>query len=206
METSGQPKYDSTSMGGGKMKQLKITKRQAALMLLELCHGFFDLICHLCVCSGNIRAWKRTVCTGGMSAVSAKCRPVSGREESNSFLAVRNRYVASDRRVCDACREVGVCGIWTGISGEVVAAFSYFYGRASKKTCWLKIPSYPWLGIALVLYFLGQHFVSDTAIRIAPVLAALYYLLCNFHINLKEVDSFLKNTCISGKTSGTAAG
>ena len=67
----------------------------------------------------------------------------------------------------------GVCGIWTGILG-VIAAFSYFYGRASKKTCWLKIPSYPWLGIALVLYFLGQHFVSDTAIRIAPVLAAFY--------------------------------
>ena len=43
METSGQPKYDSTSMGGGKMKQLKITKRQAALMLLELCHGFLIL-------------------------------------------------------------------------------------------------------------------------------------------------------------------
>ena len=85
METSGQPKYDSTSMGGGKMKQLKITKRQAALMLLELCHGFLILF--------------------AMSAVSAKCRPVSGREESNSFLAVRNRYVASDRRVCDACRK-----------------------------------------------------------------------------------------------------
>lgn len=63
------------------MKQLKITKRQAALMLLELCHGFC-LICHLCVCSGNIRAWKRTVCTGGMSAVSAKCRPVSGEKKA----------------------------------------------------------------------------------------------------------------------------
>ena len=43
METSGQPKYDGTSMGGGKMKQLKITKRQAALVLLELCHGFLIL-------------------------------------------------------------------------------------------------------------------------------------------------------------------
>ena len=85
----------------------------------------------------------------------------------------------------------GVRGIWTGLLG-ILVAFSYFYARASKKTCWLKIPSYPWLGIDLVLYFLGQHFVSDTAIRVAPVLAALYYLLCNFHINLEEVDSFLK--------------
>lgn len=186
METSGQPKYDSTSMGGGKMKQLKITKRQAALMLLELCHGFLILFA-IYACAVVISAWKRTVCTCGMSAVSAKCRPVSGREESNSFLAVR---IVTLLLIGGSVmlQESGVCGIWTGIL-ELLRYFPYLWREGIKENLLVEDSVVSMAGIALVLYFLGQHFVSDTAIRIAPVLAALYYLLCNFHINLKEVDS-----------------
>lgn len=190
METSGQPKYDSTSMGGGKMKQLKITKRQAALMLLELCHGFLILFaiyaCAVVISGHGSEPFVLVGCllfplNAGLFLAEKKATHFW------QFGIVTLLLIGGSVMLAGS----GVCGIWTGILG-VIAAFSYFYGRASKKTCWLKIPSYPWLGIALVLYFLGQHFVSDTAIRIAPVLAALYYLLCNFHINLKEVDSFLK--------------
>lgn len=45
----------------------------------------------------------------------------------------------------------------------------------------------------MILYFLGGHFASDMAVRIAPILAAVYFLICNFHTNLEEVDTFLKN-------------
>ena len=78
------------------MKQLKITKRQAALMLLELCHGFLILFAiYACavVISGH----------GSEPFVLVGCLlfPLN----AGLFLAVRNRYVASDRRVCDACRK-----------------------------------------------------------------------------------------------------
>ena len=172
------------------MKQLKITKRQAALMLLELCHGFLILFaiyaCAVVISGHGSEPFVLVGCllfplNAGLFLAEKKATHFW------QFGIVTLLLIGGSVMLAGS----GVCGIWTGIL-EVVAAFSYFYGRASKKTCWLKIPSYPWLGIALVLYFLGQHFVSDTAIRIAPVLAALYYLLCNFHINLKEVDSFLK--------------
>ena len=175
------------------MKQLKITKRQAALMLLELCHGFLILFaiyaCAVVISGHGSEPFVLVGCllfplNAGLFLAEKKATHFW------QFGIVTLLLIGGSVMLAGS----GVCGIWTGILG-VIAAFSYFYGRASKKTCWLKIPSYPWLGIALVLYFLGQHFVSDTAIRIAPVLAALYYLLCNFHI-----------TCISGKTSGTAAG
>ena len=104
METSGQPESDGDPMGGGKMKQRNITKRQVALTLLEMCHGYlilFAISACVAVCSGNIRAWKRTVCTDGIFIISGKCRTVSSREESNTFLAVWYRCGASDRRFCD---------------------------------------------------------------------------------------------------------
>lgn len=190
METSGQPEYDSDSMGGGKMKQLKITKRQAALTFLELCHGFLILFAiYACavVISGH----------GSEPFVLVGCLlfPIN----AGLFLAEKKvtRFwqfgIVAVFLIGGAVMiaGTGIRGIWMGLLG-ILAAFSYFYARASKHPCWLKIPVYPWLGIDLILYFLGQHFVSDTAIRIAPVLAALYYLICNFHINLEEVDSFLK--------------
>ena len=190
METSGQSEYDSTSMGGGKMKQLKITKRQAALVLLELCHGFLILFaiyaCAVVVSGHGSEPFVLVGCllfplNAGMFLAEKKATHFWQFGIVAVFLIGGAVMIAG----------TGVRGIWTGLLG-ILVAFSYFYARASKKTCWLKIPSYPWLGIDLVLYFLGQHFVSDTAIRVAPVLAALYYLLCNFHINLEEVDSFLK--------------
>ena len=153
------------------MKQLKITKRQAALMLLELCHGFlilFAIYACVVVISGHgsepfvLVGWLLFPLNAGLFLAEKKATHFW------QFGIVTLLLIGGSVMLAGS----GVCGIWTGILG-VIAAFSYFYGRASKKTCWLKIPSYPWLGIALVL-------------------AALYYLLCNFHINLKEVDSFLK--------------
>ena len=87
----------------------------------------------------------------------------------------------------------GCRGIWMGILG-VLAAISLFLCQSGQKTpAGWKAPVYPWIGIDVILYFLGGHFASDMAVRIAPILAAVYFLICNFHTNLEEVDTFLKN-------------
>lgn len=172
------------------MKQWKITKRQAALTLLELCHGFLILFAiYACAVVISGHGNESFVLVGGflfpVNAGLFLAEKKAARFWQFGIVAVL--LIGGSVVLAGS----GVRGIWTGILG-VVAAFSYFYARASKKSCWLKTPVYPWLGIDLVLYFLGQRFASETAIRIAPVLAALYYLICNFHINLEEVDSFLK--------------
>ena len=43
MEITEKPEGDYDPVGGGEMKKLKMTKREAAITFLELCHGYLVL-------------------------------------------------------------------------------------------------------------------------------------------------------------------
>ena len=172
------------------MKQRNITKRQVALTLLEMCHGYLILFAiYACVAVISGHGSEPFVRTGFLLFPVNAGLFLAEKKATRfwQFGIVAVLLIGGSVMIAGS----GVFGIWIGIMG-IVAVFSYFYARASKHPCWLKTPVYPWLGIDLILYFLGQRFEAETAIRIAPVLAVLYYLICNFHINLEEVDSFLK--------------
>ena len=173
------------------MKKLKMTKREAAITFLEMCHGYLVLFA-IYACA---------VVTSGHGnepfiQVGLLLFPVN----AILFAAVRwaghfwQYGLVAALAVVGAVMVAGngVRGIWMGILG-VLAAISYFYARAARNTCWLESSVYPWIGIDVILYFLGGHFASDMVVRIAPILAAVYFLICNFHTNLEEVDTFLKN-------------
>lgn len=168
-----------------------MTKREAAITFLEMCHGYLVLFA-IYACA---------VVTSGHGnepfiQVGLLLFPVN----AILFAAVRwaghfwQYGLVAALAVVGAVMVAGngVRGIWMGILG-VLAAISYFYARAARNTCWLESSVYPWIGIDVILYFLGGHFASDMAVRIAPILAAVYFLICNFHTNLEEVDTFLKN-------------
>ncbi|MFR0790149.1 MAG: hypothetical protein ACLSHW_05555 [Lachnospiraceae bacterium] len=174
------------------MKQRKITKRQAALMLLEMCHGYLILFAiYACVVVISGHGSEPFVLVGCLLFPLNAGLFLAEKKATHfwQFGIVTLLLIGGSVMLAGS----GVCGIWTGILG-VIAAFSYFYARASETSMLVEnIPSYPWLGIALVLYFLRSAFcVRIRRFGLAPVLAALYYLICNFHINLEEVDSFLK--------------
>lgn len=173
------------------MKKFKMTKREAAITLLEMCHGYLVLFAiYACavVTSGH---GNEPFIQVGLLLFPVNVILFAAVRWAGHFwqygliaaLAVVGSVMAAGS---------GVRGIWMGILG-VLAAISYFYARAARNTCWLESPVYPWIGIDVILYFLGGHFASDMAVRIAPILAAVYFLICNFHTNLEEVDTFLKN-------------
>jgi hypothetical protein len=81
--------------------------------------------------------------------------------------------------------------MWLGV-GITVAAASYFISRAGRNKCWLDSPEYPWLIMYLIVYIMGERFESDFLIHYASMGAGIYYLVCNFHTNLIEVDEFMK--------------
>ncbi|NCB92143.1 MAG: hypothetical protein EOM40_06170 [Clostridia bacterium] len=81
--------------------------------------------------------------------------------------------------------------VWM-IFAVLVAAFSFFVARASKNTCWLNEPEYPWLIVFLLVYVAGDRFESDFLIQYASIGAGVYYLICNFHTNLIQVDIFME--------------
>ena len=117
METSGQSKYDSTSMGGGKMKQLKITKRQAALMLLELCHGFLILFaiyaCAVVISGHGSEPFVLVGCllfplNAGLFLAEKKATHFW------QFGIVTLLLIGGSVMLAGS----GVCGIWTGILGR----------------------------------------------------------------------------------------
>lgn len=120
------------------MKQLKITKRQAALMLLELCHGFLILFAiYACVVVISGHGSEPFVLVGCLLFPLNAGLFLAEKKATHfwQFGIVTLLLIGGSVMLAGS----GVCGIWTGILG-VIAAFSYFYGRASKKTCWLKIP------------------------------------------------------------------
>jgi len=173
------------------MKKLKMTKREAAITFLELCHGYLVLFAiYACavVTSGHgnepfIQVGLLLLPVNAILFAAVRWAGHFWQYGLIAALAVVGAVMAAGS---------GVRGIWMGILG-VLAAISYFYARAARNTCWLESPVYPWIGIDVILYFLGGHFASDMAVRIAPILAAVYFLICNFHTNLEEVDTFLKN-------------
>lgn len=81
--------------------------------------------------------------------------------------------------------------IWMVICVAVVAVL-YFMARAAKKTCWLEQPFYPWLLFYLVFYLMGYRIDNELAMYLASVSAGVYFLVCNFHTNLCEVDTFVR--------------
>lgn len=85
----------------------------------------------------------------------------------------------------------GIDGIWLTI-WVGIAAFSYFVSRAKEIRCWLDTPTYPWLSAYLLLYLLGNYFENDFLMRYASFGAGLYFLITNFHINLTEMEIFVR--------------
>lgn len=143
------------------MKKLKMTKREAAITFLEMCHGYLVLFA-IYACA---------VVTSGHGnepfiQVGLLLFPVN----AILFAAVRwaghfwQYGLVAALAVVGAVMVAGngVRGIWMGILG-VLAAISYFYARAARNTCWLESSVYPWIGIDVILYFLGGHFASDMA-------------------------------------------
>lgn len=74
----------------------------------------------------------------------------------------------------------------------VVAAFSFFVSRAQHTDCWLSRPAYPWLLLFLVVYFTGTYFQNEFLRNYAVLSAGSYFILCNFHINLTEMELFVQ--------------
>lgn len=81
--------------------------------------------------------------------------------------------------------------IWMGVC-IFIAAFSFFIGRAGKQKCWLEVPAYPWLLFYLGMYLLGNKFNSGFLVQYASAGAGIYFLICNFHTNLMEVEEFVR--------------
>lgn len=74
----------------------------------------------------------------------------------------------------------------------VVAAFSFFEARARRTVCWLSQPAYPWLLLFLAVYFLGMYFESSFLRYYAVFNAGCYFIFCNFHTNLTEMELFIQ--------------
>lgn len=85
----------------------------------------------------------------------------------------------------------GYARIWMVVCG-VIAAFSYFFARAGKKECWLESPALPWLVLYLVMYLIGNNLKREFLIWYASFGAGIYYLVCNLHTNLTEMDEFVR--------------
>lgn len=85
----------------------------------------------------------------------------------------------------------GFSRFWMGVCA-VIAAFSYFAARAGKRDCWLDLPAYPWLIVYFLMYLLGNHFNREFLTLYASFGAGAYFLVCNLHTNMTEMDAFVK--------------
>lgn len=99
-----------------------------------------------------------------------------------SFLAAAGGYLAAGM----TAGSVWMCVL------IVVAAFSFFASRAQHTDCWLSQPAYPWLLLFLVVYFTGMYFHSEFLKNYAVFCAGSYFILCNFHRNLTEMEIFVQ--------------
>ena len=85
----------------------------------------------------------------------------------------------------------GAGGVWMCLL-VAVAAFSFFVARANRTACWLAQPAYPWLILFLILYFAGGYFESEFLKNYAVLGAGCYFILCNFYVNLTEMELFVQ--------------
>ena len=74
-----------------------------------------------------------------------------------------------------------------GLVLAMLAAASYFYGRAAKKDCWLEEPIYPFLAIYIIMILLEMRYESALLRNYAVYGAGMYYLLCMYKNNLDEM-------------------
>ena len=127
------------------MKKLKMTKREAAITFLELCHGYLVLFAiYACavVTSGH---GNEPFIQVGLLLFPGECDFVCGCKMGRTFLAVWFDRCAGSCGFCYGGRKRGA----RNLDGDlgVLAAISYFYARAARNTCWLEAPVYPWIGI-----------------------------------------------------------
>lgn len=173
------------------MKTFKVEKRKLAITFLELWNGgmlLFSLYASMLALCGRGQTellWSGLllVLVNAILSISVKKLPHFWQYAGIAILLVVSAISLAGK---------DVRGIWVGILGTI-AVISYFYCRASKIKCWLDMPVYPWLLLYLLMYIIGRRFESDPVVAIVPYLAAVYYLICNFYINLNEVEQFLKS-------------
>ena len=69
----------------------------------------------------------------------------------------------------------------------VAAALFYFYARAKDIECPLEAPTYPVLGLFIIMYFLERQYPSELLKNYAVIGAGIYCLLCMYKTNLDEI-------------------
>ena len=74
----------------------------------------------------------------------------------------------------------------------VLVILSYFKARAGDDICWLEKPAYPWLILFFMMFCLGRYFNSLFIEKYASVETGIYFLICNIHTNLTQMDVFVK--------------
>lgn len=74
----------------------------------------------------------------------------------------------------------------------VIVILSYFKARAENDICWLEKPAYPWLVLFFMMFCLGRYFNSSFIEKYASAETGIYFLICNIHTNLTQMDVFVK--------------
>lgn len=161
------------------------------IRVLEMLHGFllismvYDLIIQAAKPGSWEAVYKNILLLPVVAAVSAACRRV---KHFWQFFLVSTAAIAGVVWAGGGNTEAICLGVCTCLT-----AVSFFTARAKKESCWLEAPSYAWLLGYVILFLESMYFHNDFLEGYLAVKAAAYFLLCNFHVNLIQMEEFVKN-------------